>query len=387
MAGWGVSSAAEAPLRIGLIASEAAGADALAAGARSAVAEVNASGGIDGRPLHLVRAAPARPWNGAGRISALVFQQDLIAVIGPEDGATAHTVAQIATRRRVPVITLAAEDSLTRALDPWVLRGVPDDETQALELLRFARDRGAGARLGLAVPPGRSGRERSRSLRRAAAVAGAQVACVFTPDAAAAALQTGELSCDAAQYDVLLLWLDAGPALELLELLDPNDLPQAILGSTRLDDTGFARALRELGASRAAGSVGSIEGRLLLPWLRSRSKSERDTPRSDAPLTERLGYDLLHAVADAARRAGTAGLPLREALRQTGSFAGSTGPFAFDAAGNRTGPLDIAAWHRDGWVALALDEHQNPRSSAPSRSTAVDDREWTAAGYASGRIP
>ena len=178
----GLAQGAEAPLRVGLIGS-GTGADALAAGARSAAEEVNASGGIDGRPLHLVRTAVGHPWRGgAGRVARVVFDDDLVAVIGPQDGTTAHAVAQIATRRRIPVVTLSPESSLTRAMDPWVLRGVPDDETQARALLRWAGERGAGERLGVAVPDGRAGRERLDSLRRAATATGSQVTSVLRVD-------------------------------------------------------------------------------------------------------------------------------------------------------------------------------------------------------------
>ncbi len=346
--------ATEGPLRIGLIASNGAGTDALAAGARAAVEEVNASGGIGGRPLQLVRAAPGHPWRaGAGRLADLVFDGDLIAVIGPQDGTTAHTVAQIATRRRIPVLTLSPEDSLTRALDPWVLRGVPDDGTQARTLLRWARAGGVGERLGLAVPTGRAGRERSDSLRRAAEETDTRVACVMQLDAAAIAASPEAAFCDAADYDVLMLWLDPGPALELLAALDPNRLPERILGSTRLDEEIFARGLRDLADSMAAGPAVGFAGRLgrlAIPLLRPSDRNERCAPAAEATLAERLGHDLVRAVADAARRAGTDALSIRDALRDGASLEGRSGRFGFDSNGNRTEDLRVGLWRREGWV-------------------------------------
>jgi len=342
IAGGGTTHAAEGPLRIGLITSDGAGIDALAAGARAAVEEVNASGGIGGRPLQLVRSAPGHPWRaGAGRLADLVFEGDLIAVIGSLDGTTAHTAAQIATRRRIPLVTLSPEGSLTRALDPWVLRGVPDDGTQARTLLRWARAGGAGERLGLAVPTGRAGRERSDSLRRAAEQTDTRVACVMQLDAAAIAASPQAALCDAADYDVLMLWLDAGPALELLAALDPARLPEWILGSTRLDDEVFARGLRDLADRR---------GRLAIPLLRPSDRNERCAQAAEATLTERLGHDLVRAVAGSARRGGTDALSIRDALRDGASLEGRSGRFGFDSNGNRTGDLRVGLWRREGWI-------------------------------------
>lgn len=342
IAGGGTAQAAEEPLRIGLITPNGAGTDALAAGALVAVEEVNASGGIGGRPLHLVRAAPEHPWRGgAGRLAGLVFERDLIAVIGAEDGSTAHTVAQIATRRRIPVVTLSPESSLTRAMDPWVLRGVPDDESQARSLLRWALDQGAGKRLGLAVPEGRAGRERADSLRRAAAATGARVTCSMPA-----------LDCDAAGYDILMLWLDAGEALELLTGLDPQRLPEQILGSTRLDDAQFVEGLR-----RRDGSPASP---LAITLLRSAGEARQAAPAGEAALAERLGHDLVRAVALSARRAGSDPLSLRDALRDGALFEGRSGRFEFDSQGNRREALRVGLWRRGGW-----EYESTPRGGTP----------------------
>jgi len=343
IAGGGFTHGAEAPLRIGLIGSGAS-ADALAAGARVAVDELNASGGIGGRPLHLVRTAVGHPWRGgAGTVARVVFDDDLVGMIGPQDGATAHTVAQIATRRRIPVVTLSPESSLTRAMDPWVLRGVPDDETQAIAMLRWA---GAGDRLGVAVPEGRAGRERLDSLQRAAAVTGNRIASLLRVDPDGTIAGAGD-------YDVLLLWLDAAPALELLAALGPRGLPEQILGSTRLDDASFTRALAvdagpELAVLRS--SLDEHARALAIPLLRPNSTLKRNARSAEPPLAGRLGHDLVYVLAEAARRAGTEPLAIREALHDGSSFAGRSGHFGFDENGNRTGDLRIGWWRRGNWV-------------------------------------
>jgi branched-chain amino acid transport system substrate-binding protein len=329
----GPTHAVEGPLQVGLILSEGADTDALAAGAREAVEEVNASGGIGGRPLQLLEAEPGHPWRGgAGRLAELVFRNRLIAVLGAADDGTAHSVAQIATRRRIPLVTLSPEASLTRAMDPWVLRAVPDDEAQAVALLEWARADGAGERLGLAVPSGRAGRERARSLGRAAAATGSRVVCVMQAAPGAPGAPSG---CDAASYDVLMLWLDAGPGLELLASLDAARLPERILGSTRLDDEKVRRTL--------AGDDAAV--RLAIPLLRPAT----DEPGS-AALAERLGYDLVHAVAASAATAGPDPLAVRDALRESALAAGRSGSLEFDEQGNRRGELRVGVWRRGGWA-------------------------------------
>lgn len=303
------------PLRVGLLAAEDVAGEGLAAGARAAVEEINAAGGINGRPLELSRLAAGSPWrDGASRVAQLAATEELIALIGAADGALAHVAAQLATRRQIPYLSASAEVSLTQAGVPWVMRAVPSDRAQAAAALATLGAAGA-ARVALVVPSGREGRERLAALRAACAARGARIV-----EERVVEERTSETAGPLPQVDAVMLWLDPEPAIRLLERFRPAGLAP-LLGSHRL-------------AERAVLDRAAALGHTLR------------LPASVAPgggdFSERLGYDLVRRVAAAARTAGIAPAALRDALLADPEFVGRTGAMRFDAAGNRIVDLEPA---------------------------------------------
>lgn len=318
------------PVTIGVVA-DAEG--ALLAGARAAAAEVNAGGGVRGRPLRLVYLPPARPWaDGPGRLARLVFDEDVVALVGPVDPIGAHVAGQIGTRSRIPVITLSSEDSLTRAGVPWILRGVPSDVAQARAGLERSLAAPRGARAAIAVPGGRDGRERRASLLEACRDLGVQVA---------SGLEAGAPVAVRDDVDVLLLWLDAAPAAELLAR--PGRRRYPVVASLRLAD-----------GSAAGGAAGPV----VLPELREPAGAPPAEPCGGAPrrlsgaalresgLAARLAYDMVWAASAAARRGGADPEPILHELLSGCSIAGLSGRFHFDGEGNRRGSLTVSASKR-----------------------------------------
>lgn len=101
-------------------------------GALRAQSEWNRRGGVDGVPLELVRLPKTARWRNAGaQLARFIVERDLCAVIGPSDRAAAHVAAQVATRLRVPIITLCSDPALTAAKDPWIFCAAACDREPA----------------------------------------------------------------------------------------------------------------------------------------------------------------------------------------------------------------------------------------------------------------
>jgi len=302
--------------RIGLVEVDRRAAAAISAGAMAALADV------EDASVALATHDPANgPWDGTGAAIARMLDGDpLVALIGATDGATAHVAGQIATRRRIPLVTLSPEDSLTRAFDPWIFRAVPGDEEQARALLRrFAPRDSEPARAIVVVPQGRSGRERLASLRRACADTGVEIAAVLQTE-------DGDLSsAELPAADLMLLWLDAVPARTFLNRMQGDRTPARLLGSTRMDDPRFYGQLPAW-----------VEGRLAIPMLRATGETARDAES----LVTAVTHDTVRAIARAcANGADAAGV--REILASTGVPGQRALAFGFDDHGNRKGQLPI----------------------------------------------
>jgi branched-chain amino acid transport system substrate-binding protein len=311
-------------LRIGLLESSGPLAEDLAQGAKLAVEELNASGGVDGRRIELFLLPRSRgPWrDGAPSMAELVYEKELVALIGPTTRTGAHLAAQIATKKGIPVVTLSFGRSITRVMDPWVFRGVPEDDEQARALLRWAFSEPEEKRAVLVVPEGRDGEARLGSLERACAAVGARI----TGTVRASKRMAPDLGgIDAVNADAIFLWLDVESALLFLRSQREILTGKKILGSLRLDNEEFM--------GRAPSSA---EG-LALPMLRS---------DSGVTLGSVLGYDMVHVIATAAKKADGRPELIRDNLLGGEVCSCRSGEFHFDEFGNRRGSFPIGTLRR-----------------------------------------
>jgi hypothetical protein len=311
---WPPGVAAE-PAIIGIVDRGRTGPGSLHAGAAAALEERQ-----DGAPPFELRAVEAEEaWRDLpGKLGRLTFEGNVVALLGPLDGAGAHIAAQVATLRRVPILTLSGEDSVTRAFDPWVFRGVPSDVAQARSLLAWALDEPGGSRVLGVVPDGRDGRERSASLREACEEIGISELAVVQPS-------TQGLP----EVDAVLLWLDAKEAADFLVRRHSALAGALLLGSVRLDHGEFVSRVGRWG-----------EG-LVLPRLRDAGRA----------LDETLGYEMTRALLTAAAAAPNPA-DLRQALASGVRFESAAGSFSFDERGNRVGDVPMGVLYGGELIAL-----------------------------------
>jgi len=255
-------------------------------------------------------------------MAQLVYEKELAALIGPTTRAEAHLAAQIATKKGIPVVTLSFGRSITRVMDPWVFRGVPEDDEQARALLRWAFSDPEEKRVVLVVPAGRDGETRLDSLERACTAVGVKVSGTVRESARMAPDLEG---VDAVNADAILLWLDVESALLFLRGQRELLYGKKILGSLRLDNEEFM--------GRAPSSA---EG-LALPMLRG---------DSGGTLGGVLGYDMVHVIATAAGKADGRPELIRDNLLGGEICSCRSGEFHFDEFGNRRGSFPIGILRR-----------------------------------------
>lgn len=317
------------PLVIGLFESGGLQGASLVRGAESAVTRINAEGGVCGRPLELLRLSVPGPWRDiAGLMARAVFEEDLVAVVGPADRRGAHLAAQIVTRRRVPLLALSAGTALTRVKDPWIYQGVPDDREQAAALLRWAFAEPRGRSVDLVVPAGSDGEERARALEEVCASLGVTARRRVIPGGRAPGP-----AAESPDVDATLLWLDPGPALDYLAARKGDG--GLVLASTRLDQEEFLEMAPEGCA---------------LPSYRSSSAGSG---------LEALAHDMVLALARSARENGSSAEDIRNGLAVI-TISGEAGEFRFDQGGRRQGTIPI--WTRRGgdWVRQSTRKRATP---------------------------
>ena len=113
LAALAVAAPAGPPIPVGFVGPLTGGSAALGQslrnGARLAVEELNAKGGVLGRPLLLLEADDeATPDKGAAAARALVERQGAVALVGPGNTGVANAVGQVANQLRVPNVCPSA---------------------------------------------------------------------------------------------------------------------------------------------------------------------------------------------------------------------------------------------------------------------------------------
>jgi branched-chain amino acid transport system substrate-binding protein len=366
-------------------------------GARIAVAEANAEGGIAGRPLRLVAAPAEGPWRGAASsVVRLIYDEGAVAVVGALDGPTAHVAEQVVARAKgeaVFVTPWASEASLTRIRIPWFFSVVPDDRRQAEALARaiFGAEGpapGPSAAPEPAPPPARARRaaiwvddafdaRAAASSFEAAAPAGA----VARHEAARPGDRQALISRAASGgTDAVVLFAAPAAAADLVRDLRRAGSRADLLGPLSLAVPEFIER-----AGAAAESVRLVAPEISIHGERARA-GRVPPPREPGPagafrraFETTLGRppaapalfarDAVAAVVEALRGASPARrLPgdLAGALARV-SFEGVTGPVRFDEYRGRAGLPAIAALE-NGTLEVSAESPEPPTEPPAPRS-------------------
>lgn len=107
-------------------------------GAEMAIRMANENGGLNGTRFKLVARSMEGPWGtGSKQAIDLIFEEKVWALQGSHDGRNAHLVEQAATKSIIVFLSAWSGDpTLSQAFVPWFFNCVPNDNQQAVSLIR-----------------------------------------------------------------------------------------------------------------------------------------------------------------------------------------------------------------------------------------------------------
>lgn len=109
--------------------------------------EVNAAGGLLGRPLELVtRDNAADPALATTNTRNLILDEEVVALFGPVSSATAVSQSVVVTEFEIPVVNTIANDIAlsTTEFSPWVFQFVPNSHMEAVSIAEYVAASRAG---------------------------------------------------------------------------------------------------------------------------------------------------------------------------------------------------------------------------------------------------
>lgn len=310
---------------------------------RLAIDEINAAGGVLGRPIELVvEDTQSKPGEAATAVKKLITRDKVVALIGEVTSSRSLEGAGVAQAFNIPMLSPSATNPAVTATGDYVFRACFIDPFQGTVLATFAREKLRAKRAALltSVSSAYSSGLREVFLKefpkgggeivsdqkfsegdkdfkaQLTAIKAANPDVLFVP---AYYTETGLLAKQARELGITAP-LIGGDGWEAPELL--------AIGGSALEGCSYSTHY----------SAESPDPKIQAFVQKYRARYDGRTPDGMAA----LGYDAAYMMVDAIRRAGsTEPAALRDALAATKGFEGVTGRIDMDADRNASKPAAI----------------------------------------------
>lgn len=307
-----------------------------------ALEELNAAGGVLGRPVEVIAEdTQSKAGEAVTATRKLVSRDHVVALIG--EGASGRCLegAPIAQENHIPLVTPAATNPRVTEMGDYIFRVCFTDPFQGTVMAKFARESLHVHRVGVLVDvasPYSVGL--AEFFRQRFQADGGEIVAEQKFSGGDKDFRAQLTTLKAAKPDAIFApsyYGDAG-----LILLQARQLG---INVSFLGGDGYeAPELVQVAGTAADGAYFPVHFSLDSTEAHSREFVRKFTERFQKPPTgvSALGYDAVILLADALRRAGTTDGPvLRSALAATRDFAGVTGRITMDAGRNAQKPAAI----------------------------------------------
>jgi branched-chain amino acid transport system substrate-binding protein len=342
--------------------------------AQLAIDEANACGGYEGKPFRLAPAWSASPWAaGAARLTGIVYDDGVWAIVGGIDGPTTHLAEQIAVKARLPLLNpFTSDKTVNQAGVPWVLSCAPSDDliapVLADEIATCVGDKpfllvsadGHDARL--------FGEELLNSLSRLHLEP--RLRMEYKPQVS----DTAELTSRILQSETGALVIAAGAAdsAKLVKGLRDKGYHGSIFGGPWMGRQQFVHDAGAAGEGCIFPSLFATgkQSEHFVAAFRRRTGSRPDYASAHT-------YDAVQQVIAAIRKAGLNRARIYDALRSLSPWDGVTGVTAWEDHGAATGDVGTSTIVKGRVVRLGSDGTSSTRSTtstSPSKPRPAPER-------------
>lgn len=326
------------PVRIGAIISRSGAAsfygEQVARGFDLAVEQINASGGVRGRPIELLyRDDSTNPELGLAALRELVEKERVRMILGAVSSTVTMRLAPYCERNHVILISPSASAPQLTEAGEYVFRTYPSDVLEGVSMADFARDLGLDRVAVLAVDNA-YGESLARAFgERFHASGGSVVASLTFPEGDATAIANAVAALPALAPRGLYVPAYVGDVASVLKLLHATRLRPIVLGTSAaapelVREAGIAAENLVFPMSVFDPTADSASVRAFAAAFSERYAAEPDVYAAHA-------YDTVRVLAAAAERKGSWDTDeIRDALLHMDDYEGATGRLAFDRNGD-----------------------------------------------------
>lgn len=333
--GWSIIGAQDTAVKIGLLIPDPE-ASAAKHGAELAIREANEKGGYSGHPFHLVVRSTEGPWGAGSKESvSLVFEDEVVAIMGSLDGRNAHLAEQVATKTRILFLSSWATDmTLSRAFVPWYFRCIPNDDQQAASLIQEIYRRREITNVAIIGTEDYDSRNAVRSFVKIAAAMSVATPKQFLYRSSARNFQMALREIDQSDIEAIVLFGKPALSSDIIPMLQQKKMDQTIFGSLSMMDDQKASnpdwAIFEEMNLVSSGHWFTEKG---IAFQQSFERAFGYQPGAAAA----YAYDGINVIIDVIMRSGPDRDKIIDAFAEINYKTGVTGEIQFDSNGNRTG--------------------------------------------------
>lgn len=303
-------------------------------GAALAIRQANQAGGR--WSFELVTRSCEGLWGAGSKESvSLVFEDNVVAIMGSLDGRNAHLAEQVATKTRIVFLSAWATDmTLSKAFVPWYFRCIPNDRQQAASLAHEIYERKKYKKVATIAMETYDARLAASTFAKVIASLGASAPGQFSYDLPQSDLAEILASIEEQGTEAIVLFGDQDFASEIIPAMRQRGMNQMIFGTLALTD----------GLKSTGPDWSTLEGVILVSpghWFTDGGmafqQAFRKTFGYQPGAAAAYAYDGINVILSVIRRAGTDRDRIIEAFAETDYRSGITGKIRFDAKGNRAG--------------------------------------------------
>ena len=299
------------------------------------VADLNAKGGVDGRPIQLVvKDTGGNPEKAVSFAKQLVDEDGVFAIVGPATSGESIAVKQIANDARTILLSCAAAEVITTPVLPYVFKVAPKDSYAAEMIFRQMAKMGV-KRIGLLSSNTGFGKAGKEQVEKLAPAHGIEIAASEVYDKAATDLTAEVTKLKAANVQAILNW-----SIEPAQAIVIKNARQIGMTVPIFQSHGFANVQYAKAAGAAAEGVMFPASRIVV--ADSLAASDRQRPvvvayktgyegryKEDVSTFGGHAHDALGILVRAVKEAGLDREKARSAIENMKGFVGTAGVFDF----------------------------------------------------------
>lgn len=338
-------------VKIGLLIPEQ---EALAAkhGAELAIRKANEA--LDIPKYQLVVRSTEGPWGAGSKESVgMVFEDEVVAIMGSLDGRNAHLAEQVATKTRIAFLSTWATDmTLSQAFVPWYFRCIPNDHQQATTLVQEIHHKRKLKKLAIISTEAYDSRHAASTFVKVCASLNIPAPRQF--QYASSGQHLPQILTDIENFgtEAIVLFGDPEFATEIIAALEERSMNQMIFGTLAVTD----------GLKTTSPDWSYLEGSILVSsghWFTKEGLAFQEEFQEafgyQPGAAAAYAYDGINVIIGVIRRAGVDRDRIIEAFAEANHKSGITGDIQFDVNGNRSGCSSLMTIRKGNPYILAGD--------------------------------